>query len=112
MADMPTPEALTVLFHETYERLAPQYGYETRTETRKFDPNSPNGTLMIAVCSVIHERILTATQEALTVAQDAMQYAINRLDADKDQIQVSGDLAVALAVSRSLHDAKEGDKNG
>lgn len=40
-------------FHRIYERLAPQFGYETRTETRKFDPTSPNGKLMIAVCGEI-----------------------------------------------------------
>jgi len=37
-------------FHEAYERLAPEYGYETRPETKQFDPESPNGKLMIAVC--------------------------------------------------------------
>lgn len=36
-------------FHDTYERLAPQFGYETRLDTRQFDPESPNGKLMIAV---------------------------------------------------------------
>lgn len=39
-------------FHDIYERLAPQFGYATRTDTRKFDPHSPNGKLMIAT---IHE---------------------------------------------------------
>ena len=37
-------------FHEAYERLAPEYGYETRHDTREFDPKSPNGKLMTAVC--------------------------------------------------------------
>ena len=37
------------LFHDTYESLAPAFGYETREETRQFDPTSPNGALMIAV---------------------------------------------------------------
>lgn len=41
------------LFHDTYEQLAPQYGYETRKDTKKFDPNSSNGKLMIAVCDKI-----------------------------------------------------------
>jgi len=36
-------------FHEAYERLAPEFGYTTRTDTREFDPTSPNGQLMIAV---------------------------------------------------------------
>lgn len=41
---------LAILFHDTYERLAPQFGYETRPATRKFSPSSPNGQLMRAVC--------------------------------------------------------------
>ena len=41
---------LAKVFHETYERLAPQFGYETLVETREFDENSDNGQLMIAVC--------------------------------------------------------------
>lgn len=41
------------LFHETYERLAPEYGYETRPETRAFDAASPNGKLMVATCAAI-----------------------------------------------------------
>lgn len=36
-------------FHDTYERLAPSFGYETRPDTKAFDPESPNGQLMIAV---------------------------------------------------------------
>lgn len=40
-------------FHNLYERLAPSYGYETRLDTRVFDPESKNGQLMIAVCSSI-----------------------------------------------------------
>ena len=49
MADTRDLEA-ACLFHATYERLAPSFGYETRKETREFDPESPNGKLMIAVC--------------------------------------------------------------
>lgn len=41
-------------FHRYYEEMAPEYGYETRQETKEFDPKSPNGRLMVAVC----ERIL------------------------------------------------------
>ena len=46
-------EGLARRFHEIYERLAPSFGYETRKETREFDPTTPNGRLMIAVCSEI-----------------------------------------------------------
>lgn len=58
-----TPEELAVLFHETYERLAPSFSYETRMETRKFDPTTPNGRLMIAVCG----EISTALAEAESI---------------------------------------------
>lgn len=44
---------LAIKFHDTYERLAPQFGYETRPDTKAFDPESPNGKLMIAVCGEI-----------------------------------------------------------
>lgn len=48
----PAPDALqlAIMFHEAYERLAPSFGYETRTETRAFDPESKNGRLMVATC--------------------------------------------------------------
>jgi len=41
---------LAMTFHQLYERNAPLYGYATRPETREFDPESPNGKLMTAVC--------------------------------------------------------------
>ncbi len=47
-----------IKFHETYERLAPEFGYETRPDTKAFDPESANGKLMIAVCG---EVLATAT---------------------------------------------------
>lgn len=43
-------EQLARRFHDSYERLAPSFGYETRKDTRAFDPTTPNGRLMIAVC--------------------------------------------------------------
>ena len=42
-------EKLAEFFHNTYEKLAPIYGYETRKDTKIFDKNSKNGRLMIAV---------------------------------------------------------------
>lgn len=47
---------LAKLFHDTYERLAPDFGYVTRLETRDFDSESSNGRLMIAVCQEILNR--------------------------------------------------------
>ena len=47
------PLELAKLFHETYERLSPRYGYETKQDTKYFEPDSPNGRLMIAVCDTL-----------------------------------------------------------
>jgi hypothetical protein len=44
---------LALLFHNTYERLAPSFGYETRQDTKEFDFKSNNGKLMVAVCAEI-----------------------------------------------------------
>ena len=48
--------ALALEFHRTYELLAPNFGYKTQMATRVFDPDSPNGRLMIAVCAEILAR--------------------------------------------------------
>lgn len=47
------PEAykLARRFHELYETTAPAFGYQTREETKEFDPESANGRLMAFVCS-------------------------------------------------------------
>lgn len=50
-------EEMARKFHNTYERLAPQFGYETREETKQFDPSSANGQLMIAVCREVGQAI-------------------------------------------------------
>ncbi len=51
------PEWQARQFHEAYERLAPLFGYETRPETKQFDPTSKNGRLMIAVMEELAEKI-------------------------------------------------------
>jgi len=48
---------LAKLFHKTYEDLAPLYGYKTRKNTRRFVEDSPNGQLMINVCSNILQQL-------------------------------------------------------
>ena len=54
-----SPEKLARKFHDTYERLAPKYGYETRKETREFKSQSKNGRLMIAVADELLTLIFT-----------------------------------------------------
>jgi len=48
-----TPEWLASTFHDTYETLAPMYGYETREDTKEFDAKSKNGRLMIKTCELV-----------------------------------------------------------
>lgn len=50
-----TPEQLAQRFHELYEALAPQFGYETRKASAKPWAEVPenNRSLMIAVCAEI-----------------------------------------------------------
>lgn len=52
---------LAIMFHEIYERRAPEFGYETRKETRAFNPDTPNGQLMCAVCGEIIDRLCVVT---------------------------------------------------
>ena len=55
---------LAIKFHETYERLAPSFGYETRVDTKVFDPESKNGRLMVAVCHELIEELEGPLAEA------------------------------------------------
>lgn len=43
-------------FFESYIRLAPLHGFETGLNMPDFDPNSPHGQLMLAVCQDIIEK--------------------------------------------------------
>lgn len=67
-------------FHDEYERLAPAFGYETRADTRQFDPESPNGRLMIAVCAAI-----AGSQDAARDREDAerLEYMFRRYGWDR-----------------------------
>ena len=42
-----------IKFHNTYEKLAPNYDYETRKDTKELDFNSNNGKLMYATINEI-----------------------------------------------------------
>jgi len=51
------PYLLAELFHNIYEKLAPEYGYKTNVATRRFDERTPNGKLMIATCFEVLQTI-------------------------------------------------------
>ena len=63
-------------FHKVYEKLAPEFGYTTRPETREFDENSSNGKLMIAVCKeVVLEELDKAREEGkLEVLEELLEW--------------------------------------
>jgi hypothetical protein len=52
-------EALARLFHETYERLAPDYDYSTRPESATSWEEVPenNRRLMVATCAEVLEHL-------------------------------------------------------
>lgn len=97
--DIPSADAVedvARLFHDTYEKMAPGFGYVTREETRVFDPESSNGRLMIAVC----EQVITAYRphieaekaeavKALTFIADTI--AANISETDKEHAMIVGD---------------------
>jgi hypothetical protein len=82
---------MAMRFHETYERLAPSFGYETRADTKAFDPESANGRLMIAVCAEV-----CAAAESRGAAQqkqrdvDWLRARKNRHKTDACQAEASG----------------------
>jgi len=65
-----TAEELAVLFHDTYERLSTDFGYTTRQDTRKFNPDSPNGRLMIATCKEVLEVFATENTRLRQMVSD------------------------------------------
>lgn len=54
---------ITKKFHDTYEKLASEYTYETREDTKVFDINSNNGKLMYATVNEIVSPILEENQK-------------------------------------------------
>ena len=49
---------ITKKFHDTYEKLASEYTYEPREDTKVFDINSNNGKLMYATVNEIVSPLL------------------------------------------------------
>ena len=62
---------ITQKFHDTYEKLAGEYAYKTREDTKVFDINSNNGKLMYATVNKIVSPILKENQELKRQLHDA-----------------------------------------
>ena len=54
---------ITKKFHDTYEKLAIEYTYETREDTKVFDINSNNGKLMYVTVNEIVSPILKENKQ-------------------------------------------------
>lgn len=70
-------EELAKFFHETYEKLAPEFGYKTRKASAKPWQDVPenNRHLMTAVACAVYGHLGIATlQSQLTAAQEALRW--------------------------------------
>jgi hypothetical protein len=56
-------EQLALLFHSTYEKLAPEFGYQTNDGTKVFHKDSANGKLMIVTCKVVFDSAMKEKDE-------------------------------------------------
>lgn len=64
---------ITKKFHDTYEKLASEYTYETREDTKVFDINSNNGKLMYATVNEIVSPILKENKKQKEVIDKARE---------------------------------------
>ncbi|MFB6392600.1 hypothetical protein [Polymorphospora lycopeni] len=85
-----TPERVAQLFHETYERLAPEYGYRTREASAKPWAEVPeqNRALMVATCAEVLATLGTA-----------------------GPARAQGGVLAEIAAERARQDAKWGPQN-
>lgn len=106
LASEATPESLARLFHETYERLAPSFGYETREASAVpwEDVPEPNKSLMVAVagevfahCNPAFVLELVREVERLARVEEAAKHARNRLLGNIGREEVAAGLYAALA---------------
>ena len=65
-----------IKFHNTYEKLAPNYGYETRKDTKELNFNSNNGKLMYATIN----EIITPLLDDITNLQQENEVLENEKD--------------------------------
>ena len=97
-------------FHLCYERLAPDYGYETREDTKEFDPDTPNGQLMIAVCAVVTGDMqdkLSALESANYEADKILGDGIDELHAKLTALESAADKVVDIWSGINLTEFQE-----
>lgn len=75
---------ITKKFHDTYEKLASEYTYETREDTKVFDINSNNGKLMYATVNEIVSPILKASKKQKEVIDKLIE--LNQIINNSDYV--------------------------
>lgn len=102
-------EALAQRFHETYERLAPSFGYRTREASAKPWAEVPedNRLLMIAVCQELLDR---ADALALAWVADEMRLPPPSCDLEADQLLPPAEWEQVLGVKIIDPDGWRGNK--
>lgn len=96
-------ESVARLFHDTYEELAPKFGYKTRPDTKQFDSTSKNGRLMMAVVErVLSQKIAEAEQRMKMELHQTLGKAM-RQENGKWIVEISDPLAKIFLDSVSPH---------
>lgn len=95
-------EQLARRFHDLYEQFAPSHGYDTRKDTKVFDPYTANGRLMIAVCSEIDR----GYQAQIRQVQNANIKLVGALDMIRESLHGGNVQDLLLIINRAL-DANE-----
>lgn len=82
MTDLPEAAETARLFHETYERLAPDFGYRTREASAKpwADVPEQNRALMIATCAEVGAHIRVDERARVLAEVDAALQDFGRYD--------------------------------
>jgi hypothetical protein len=100
------PEELAQLFHETYERLAPDFGYKTREASAKpwSDVPGQNKNLMIAVAGEILKNLQTRNSEGQVFRSDELHSLMELVDQQVHAIPVSQEAEGYIHFLKSLYD--------
>lgn len=83
---------ITKKFHDTYEKLASEYTYETREDTKVFDINSNNGKLMYATVNEIVSPILKASKKQKEVIDKAIE--LNQIINNSDYVYSQDEITI------------------
>ena len=90
-------------FHDLYEETAPMFGYETRKETKEFDPTSPNGRLMTYVCFNLIQQAVAEERESVGICiEERKKEAREILEKSNKNFSAMGAIAVLEDLLASL----------